>query len=639
MSHHLLWHYKRLFEQVINFVDRKKNFILIYPENDKKHFIVVYPNNEKLSELSKNINFIIYQPLTFREKVNFIIHKFLGTSPSMEVSISHHFSEWVQSQNISLACTTAPDYQLLLLGSTVLGELSVSLRHFADNARGLYASVDAEYLYMGTRDQIWRFNNTLNSGQLYQDRSHFYDKLYVPRISYGTKNLDIFDVAVNNDGQVIVAAAGLNALATLEQHSYTPLWHPPFISEQANEDRCHLTGFAMVAGQPRYVTTASQSDVINGWQNKRRDGGCVIDVQNNKIILSGLSMPHSPRFYQGKLWLLNSGQGEFGYLEPQTGQFKPMTFCPGYARGLAFSGHFAIISLSKLHDKYLSDLALSERLAAKKIKPRCGLIVVDINNGNIVHWMYYEGSITECRDVQILPQVRRAISFGFDAPESYQMISSHQIHQLLKKLIEGQRILILGSGPSVLKLKKIPDDVKIFTCNSGLKHLIDRGFKGLVDLYLTNKWGVNLNPNILALLRQVPVKILMIDFPEVTWEQAQLANPDCKLVYHEPTNNRYFQSLIEPYDVTNICGNSRPWTSTGIMLLQFALYFKAKEIYIAGIDFGSRHFYPEIESNPINGHITIDHNFMWIVSKKFDNIYSVSEESPITRYIPFKELK
>jgi len=169
--------------------------------------------------------------------------------------------------------------------------------------------------------------------------------------------------------------------------------------------------------------------------------------------------------------------------------------------------------------------------------------------------------------------------------------------------------------------------------------LIDRGFKGLVDLYLTNKWGVNLNPNILALLRQVPVKILMIDFPEVTWEQAQLANPDCKRVYHEPTNNRYFQSLIEPYDATNICGNSRPWTSTGIMLLQFALYFKAKEIYIAGIDFGSRHFYPEIESNPINGHITIDHNFMWIVSKKFDNIYSVSEESPITRYIPFKELK
>jgi uncharacterized protein (TIGR03032 family) len=69
----------------------------------------------------------------------------------------------------------------------------------------------------------------------------------------------------------------------------------------------------MADGEARYVTAISQSDVIDGWRERRRDGGCVIDIKTNEIIAKGLSMPHSPRWYQGKLWLLKSGEGEFGF--------------------------------------------------------------------------------------------------------------------------------------------------------------------------------------------------------------------------------------------------------------------------------------------------------------------------------------
>jgi hypothetical protein len=37
----------------------------------------------------------------------------------------------------------------------------------------------------------------------------------------------------------------------------------------------------------------------------------------------------------------------------------------------------------------------------------------------------------------------------------------------LKKIIENQRILVIGSGPSASELKNIPEDIKIFTCNAG----------------------------------------------------------------------------------------------------------------------------------------------------------------------------
>lgn len=103
----------------------------------------------------------------------------------------------------------------------------------------------------------------------------------------------------------------------------------------------------MVDGEAKYVTASSQSDVVDGWRDRRKNGGIVIDVASNDIIVTGLSMPHSPRWYQDKLWLLNSGRGELGYVDLETGNFEAVTFCPGYVRGLAFWQNWAIVGLSK----------------------------------------------------------------------------------------------------------------------------------------------------------------------------------------------------------------------------------------------------------------------------------------------------
>jgi uncharacterized protein (TIGR03032 family) len=50
-------------------------------------------------------------------------------------------------------------------------------------------------------------------------------------------------------------------------------------------------------------------------KHRRFDGGIVIDVQSGEIVIGGLSMPHSPRLYRDKLWVLNSGTGEIGWIE------------------------------------------------------------------------------------------------------------------------------------------------------------------------------------------------------------------------------------------------------------------------------------------------------------------------------------
>ena len=170
--------------------------------------------------------------------------------------------------------------------------------------------------------------------------------------------------------------------------------------------------------RPAYVSAVSRSDVADGWRERRGDGGVVIDVASSEIVASGLSMPHSPRLYDGKLWVLNSGAGEFGTIDPASGTFTPVCFCPGYARGLAFIGRHAVIGLSRpRRNKTFEGLALDGRLAAKDAVARCGLLIVNIDTGTVVEWLRFEHTIDELYDVAVLPGVRAAEAIGFKAED------------------------------------------------------------------------------------------------------------------------------------------------------------------------------------------------------------------------------
>jgi uncharacterized protein (TIGR03032 family) len=87
-------------------------------------------------------------------------------------------------------------------------------------------------------------------------------------------------------------------LCTLDaEHSFYPRWRPPFVTAYAPEDRCHLNGLAMVDGRPRYVTALGETDTAGGWRANKRNGGISMDIKTNAVLLHGLSMPHSPRWY------------------------------------------------------------------------------------------------------------------------------------------------------------------------------------------------------------------------------------------------------------------------------------------------------------------------------------------------------
>lgn len=338
--------------------------------------------------------------------------------PWVEVTGSPYLSNWLAEQQVSLGFTTYQTGKLFLLGRRPDGRLAVFERTF-NRAMGLWA--DGQTIWLSTQYQLWRFENYLRPGELYQE----HDRLYVPKLGNTTGDLDIHDVGVDALGRPVFVATGFGCIATLsERASFAPLWRPPFLSKLAGEDRCHLNGLALVEGRPRYATAVSTSDVADGWRDKRRDGGVVIEIPDGRVIASGLSMPHSPRVYRGRLWLHNSGAGEFGSIDPGGGSFEPLTFCPGYLRGLAFVGDFAVVGLSRPRDdKTFGGLALEDELAKRAAEPRCGLLVIDLRTGDVAHWLRVEGIVRELYDVALLPGVSRPMAFGFKTDEIQRTIA------------------------------------------------------------------------------------------------------------------------------------------------------------------------------------------------------------------------
>lgn len=331
-----------------------------------------------------------------------------NAEPKLEITASRNFTSWLASERVSIAFTTYQTGKMFMIGMQPDGRLSVFERTFS-RAMGLWAT-DQEFC-LSTDYQIWRFRNLLGPGESHQG----YDRYYAPRMSWITGDIDVHDMAMGADGRLYFINTLFGCIAVTDaDYSFRPIWKPPFISRLAAEDRCHLNGLAMRGGRPGYVTATSRSDVADGWRDRRADGGIVMDVETGAVVCEGLSMPHSPRVHGDRLWVLNSGTGWLGWVDTATGAFNATTFCPGYARGLAFHGRHAVIGLSVAREnKTFQGLPLDEELKRHDAEARCGLVVVDLTTGDAIHWLRIEGVVKELYDVCVLPGVVRPMLMGF----------------------------------------------------------------------------------------------------------------------------------------------------------------------------------------------------------------------------------
>ncbi|MDO4569025.1 MAG: TIGR03032 family protein [Planctomycetia bacterium] len=334
----------------------------------------------------------------------------MSVQPQGESVLCHAddgFKNWMSLYGGSVIFSTLYSNKVVVLGWNGR-EVTVLLREF-DAPAGV--SVLKDQILISSRREVSLFANAPLLAHDYDlSAPGSYDACYLPRATWYTGDLKARDTLAGRDGLLFLNTRFSSISRTSFKYHFETVWKPDFVTDLVPEDRCHLSGMAAINGEPAFVTALGVSDEPGGWRDKKETGGVLIDVQKNEIVLEGLKMPHSPRWYRECLWFLGSLEGSLWVMNPVTHELKRVCRLPGFARGLVFYENYAIIGLSKFRE--------NEKISApiQNNTSRCAVAVVNILNAKVEGMFAFDRGCTEIWDVSLLPDARRPALLTMEKP-------------------------------------------------------------------------------------------------------------------------------------------------------------------------------------------------------------------------------
>ncbi|GAB4247754.1 MAG: TIGR03032 family protein [Ekhidna sp.] len=320
----------------------------------------------------------------------------MNPPPPFSYSYTPNIPELLLGLKCSIAISTYQTGKVVIFSAKDQNQLVQLPRTFP---KPMGMAIKGNKWAIATHDSVMITGNAPGLAPNYVHNPNTYDSLYVPRASYYTGPLDMHDIQFTKDGLVGVNTMFSTVCKIDEDFSFKTIWKPTFISEEKPEDRCHLNGLAVDSeGTPKYISALGQGDSHRSWKEGMLDGGILIDMESNEIVLSGLPVPHTPRIYKDGVWMLLSATGELVKVNPESGKYDIITKLNGFARGMDRIGDYLFIATSKLRPN--SSLFREAPVAKRSVA--CGITVVYIPTGQPCGHITYNTSVEELYDLVIL---------------------------------------------------------------------------------------------------------------------------------------------------------------------------------------------------------------------------------------------
>jgi uncharacterized protein (TIGR03032 family) len=330
---------------------------------------------------------------------------------------SPNIPELLQQLNCSLAISTYQAGKVIFISPRDRDHLVQLPRQFS---KPMGMALQANKMALATQHEVVVLVNNAELAQTYPKQPNVYDGLFMPRSTYYTGELDIHDLHWTAQGLLAVNTR-FSCLAYIDENfSFTPFWKPAFISNLTPDDSCHLNGVAMEGDVPRFVTILGKTSDPQGWRQTKATGGCLIDVNTHEILAEKLPMPHSPRVYDGKVYVLLSATGELAEIDFENKGYRVLKRLDGFVRGLDRIGDYIFIGLSKLRQTStaFADLPIAQRSIF------CGIVAMHLPTLSIAGYIKYENSVEEIYDVKVLPGMMRPGILNLEKPESRLALST-----------------------------------------------------------------------------------------------------------------------------------------------------------------------------------------------------------------------
>ena len=304
----------------------------------------------------------------------------------------------LNSAGVSLAVSTYQAGKLVL----VRADGEVANTNFKELRKPMGIAFDGQRLAIGTANEIQTFHNVPAVAPKLDPVGRV-DAAWLPRAIHFTGNIDIHEMAYAG-GALWAVNTRFCCLCTVDEaNSFVPRWKPSFLSALVPEDRCHLNGLAVRDDRVRYVTMLGRTDTQGGWRENKASGGLLMDLEGERVVCDGLSMPHSPRWYRNQLYVLESGTGGLCRIDPASGHKETLVELPGFTRGLDFYGPLAFVGLSQVRESAVfARLPITERLTERI----CGVWVVNLEQREIIAFLRFEHAVQEIFAVTVLAGAR-----------------------------------------------------------------------------------------------------------------------------------------------------------------------------------------------------------------------------------------
>ena len=338
----------------------------------------------------------------------------------IDFTYSQNIVEFFKQTNTTILLSTYQTNKIMIIGQDN-GKFDIRYKDFP---RPMGMCKKEGKIYAGLGHGIYQFSNFSGVAENLEGN---YDACYMPQNIHFTGDIDIHEMQYSQD-ELYFINTKFSCLCIKEpDSSFKPIWKPPFISLLQPVDKCHLNGFCTRDNEPRYVTVLGETDEPLGWRANKANGGLLMDIKTNEILIKGLSMPHSPRWHNNKLYLLESGKGAISQYDFKKKKLKTIATIPGFTRGMDIVGDFAFIGVSKVRES-----ATFSGLEITKLPKRvAGVWIVNLQTGQIISFVEFTNGLDEVFAITVLPHKKvEMLDFTSDQSKANYMIAPEDIESV-----------------------------------------------------------------------------------------------------------------------------------------------------------------------------------------------------------------
>ncbi len=331
---------------------------------------------------------------------------------SVGYSHSDDFATLLSRLGVMLLVSTYQAGKLVAIGSHE-NQLTLDFHNF-DRPMGIAIDDSRDAMAIAGREKVWFLLNERDVANRL-DPPGSYRNCFLTRSAHVTGPIQTHEMAYIA-GELWVVNTLFSCLCSIGgKHSFKPRWKPPFVTELAAEDRCHLNGMAIESDRVAYVTAMAASDTARGWRTTKATSGRVIDVLTGEDVATGFAMPHSPRVHHNKLFVLDSGRGALKHIDRVNGATSTIARFPGYTRGLAMTDCYAFVGLSRIRE---TSTFGGVPIAEDRERLKCGVAVVELTTGKLVGQFEFTSGVEEIFDVKLIYEsIRSAIRGPFSTED------------------------------------------------------------------------------------------------------------------------------------------------------------------------------------------------------------------------------